>query len=198
MAKSATNQNDTASRQDSNELTAAANYLPDFCSGTMTIAVVLLAELVALLLTLAQQSAADTFWISLARSSMFLLWIGLGSAFVMCISRRLLAGRSTVQVTIISLILLALTTAAISEAAFWVGQYYSGRTGGAGGGIFPSSHLPFVIRNVAMALIVSSLILRYFYVAHQWKRNVQMEAVSRIQALQARIRPHFLFNSMNT
>jgi two-component system, LytTR family, sensor histidine kinase AlgZ len=40
--------------------------------------------------------------------------------------------------------------------------------------------------------------LRYFWVAAQWRRNVEAEARSRIRALQARIRPHFLFNSMNT
>jgi len=40
--------------------------------------------------------------------------------------------------------------------------------------------------------------LRYFFVAHAWQRHVRAEARSRINALQARIRPHFLFNSMNT
>jgi len=46
--------------------------------------------------------------------------------------------------------------------------------------------------------IVGGLALRYFYVAHEWKRSVELEARSRIRALQARIRPHFLFNSLNT
>ena len=32
----------------------------------------------------------------------------------------------------------------------------------------------------------------------QWHQQVKTEARARIQALQARIRPHFLFNSMNT
>jgi two-component system sensor histidine kinase AlgZ len=45
---------------------------------------------------------------------------------------------------------------------------------------------------------VSALALRYFYVAGEWKRSIEMEALARIRALQARIRPHFLFNSMNT
>jgi two-component system sensor histidine kinase AlgZ len=40
--------------------------------------------------------------------------------------------------------------------------------------------------------------LRYFYVAGEWRRNVELETMARIRALQARIRPHFLFNSMNT
>ncbi len=173
-------------------------YLPDFCSPTMTFAIVLLAELIAFVLTLARQPIADAFWIDLARSSLFLLWIGLGSAWVMCSARRFLAGRNTVQVTVISLLLLVLTTAVVSEAAWQLGNYYSHRTGGAVSEMFPASHLPFVLRNVLITTIVGALTLRYFYVSHQWRRNVQMEARSRVQALQARIRPHFLFNSMNT
>jgi two-component system sensor histidine kinase AlgZ len=56
----------------------------------------------------------------------------------------------------------------------------------------------FISRNLAISAIVSAVALRYFYVQHQWKQNIVIEARSRIQALQARIRPHFLFNSMNT
>ena len=44
----------------------------------------------------------------------------------------------------------------------------------------------------------AGLALRYFYVAHQWRRSVELRAAARVHALQARIRPHFLFNSMNT
>jgi two-component system, LytTR family, sensor histidine kinase AlgZ len=51
---------------------------------------------------------------------------------------------------------------------------------------------------VGISFIVTSLALRYFYVTHQWRRNVEMQARARVHALQARIRPHFLFNSMNT
>ena len=55
-----------------------------------------------------------------------------------------------------------------------------------------------MVRNVFIGLVVSGLALRYFYVAHQWRRSVELRAAARVHALQARIRPHFLFNSMNT
>jgi two-component system sensor histidine kinase AlgZ len=47
-------------------------------------------------------------------------------------------------------------------------------------------------------VIVSAIVLRYFYVTAQWQRDVEASAEAQVQALQARIRPHFLFNSMNT
>ena len=62
----------------------------------------------------------------------------------------------------------------------------------------PLDHAGFVLRNLLICAIVSTLLLRYFYVQYQWKRNVQREARARFEVLQARIRPHFLFNSMNT
>jgi two-component system sensor histidine kinase AlgZ len=58
-------------------------------------------------------------------------------------------------------------------------------------------HAGFLFRNLAVSAIISALLLRYLYVQHQWKQQIQAEAQARVQALQARIRPHFLFNSMN-
>ena len=55
-----------------------------------------------------------------------------------------------------------------------------------------------MLPNLLIAAIVGALTLRYFYVADEWRRSVELEARARIRALQARIRPHFLFNSMNT
>jgi two-component system sensor histidine kinase AlgZ len=55
-----------------------------------------------------------------------------------------------------------------------------------------------MLRSLGVGFIVSALALRYFYVSAEWKRSIEMEALARIRALQARIRPHFLFNSMNT
>jgi two-component system sensor histidine kinase AlgZ len=64
--------------------------------------------------------------------------------------------------------------------------------------VFPQDHAGFLLRTFAIGFIVSALALRYFYVSAEWKRSIELEARARIHALQARIRPHFLFNSMNT
>ena len=48
-----------------------------------------------------------------------------------------------------------------------------------------------------IAGIITGLALRYFYVQQRLRAQEQAELQSRIQALQSRIRPHFLFNSMN-
>jgi two-component system sensor histidine kinase AlgZ len=89
-----------------------------------------------------------------------------------------------------------LNTALLSELALWLGTAFAG--GGFTSTLFPSEHWSFLLRNCGIALIVTALLLRYFFVTHQWQKHLRAEAQSRIQALQARIRPHFLFNSMNT
>ena len=45
---------------------------------------------------------------------------------------------------------------------------------------------------------MAAIVLRYLYIQHQWRDNVETIARLRYQALQARIRPHFLFNCLNT
>lgn len=59
-------------------------------------------------------------------------------------------------------------------------------------------HQLFLWRNLGISAIISAIILRYFYVQYHWKKQIEANAYARAQALQARIRPHFLFNSMNT
>ena len=56
----------------------------------------------------------------------------------------------------------------------------------------------FLARNVLIALLVSGAlaIATRFYL--QWRLQIQEEAAYRLQSLQARIRPHFLFNALNT
>jgi two-component system sensor histidine kinase AlgZ len=152
----------------------------------------MIAELVAVTLALAR---SDTpFLTELARISMFLQWLGLTNAALLCYSRRWLARLTVPQSSGAALALILLNTVVISELALWLGTAF----GAVGIAERPSEHWPFLLRNAGIALIVTALLLRYFFVTHQWQKHVRAEALSRIQALQARIRPHFLFNSMNT
>jgi two-component system sensor histidine kinase AlgZ len=151
---------------------------------------------VALLLTLARFGISENFWTDLARTSMFLLWTGLGSAGLLCAARGRLQRLDVARGSALALLLLLAVTAAVSEAAWRLAASAGRALGLDEGGL--GDHLGFLARNLFIGAIAGGLALRYFYVSQQWKRNVEAEARSRIRALQARIRPHFLFNSMNT
>jgi two-component system sensor histidine kinase AlgZ len=177
-----------------------AEYLPDFCRPGTVLALVLISELVALVLSLGRPRAiADaSFWGTMANTSLFLLWIALSGAAVLCYMRPALARRSVLQATAAALVLLVAVTGIISEAGWWLGRYWAFLGAPTSRSLSEPGHLMFVLGNMAIALIVSALALRYFYVSHHWRRNVELEATARVNALQARIRPHFLFNSLNT
>jgi two-component system, LytTR family, sensor histidine kinase AlgZ len=172
-------------------------YLPDFCRARSVLAVVLIAELVALLLTLARQGISPGFWPELAQVSLFLLWAALGTGATWCTARGLLSRLDAPAGSAIALALALGVTAAVTEGAWWLSAY-SDRLLGFNTTLTGTDHLKLLARNLAVCAIAGGLALRYFYVAHQWRTNVEAEAQSRVRALQARIRPHFLFNSMNT
>jgi two-component system sensor histidine kinase AlgZ len=172
-------------------------FLPDFCAQRSALAVVLIAELVALIIALARQSITQDFWVDLAAISMFLLWIGLGCATVLCRARKRLATLATVRAAVLALLLMTGVVALVSEVVYQLGVYMSAGMPAALA-VFPDKHDVFLLRNVGIGFIVSAVALRYFYVTTEWRRTVELEAQARIRALQARIRPHFLFNSMNT
>jgi two-component system sensor histidine kinase AlgZ len=172
-------------------------FLPDFCAARSVLAVLLIVALTALVLTLSRDHEVLGFWIDLARTSLFLVWIGLAGAGLLCVSRRALANFAVPQATVLVLLMMGALIAVVSEAAWRLGQ---GAVVGLPeiSGLFPRDHLPFLLRNAAVGVIVTGLALRYFYVTQQWRLNVESQARARVGALQARIRPHFLYNSLNT
>jgi two-component system, LytTR family, sensor histidine kinase AlgZ len=171
--------------------------LPDFCQPRAILAVVLITELVAIIFAIARQALHGNFWLDLATCSMFLLWIGLTCSAVLCRTRVWLNTLPTTRAALIALALLVANVTLVSEIVYQVGRFWSSGLP-EGATVFPIDHAGFLLRNAAVAFIVSALALRYFYVSAEWKRSVELEALARIRALQARIRPHFLFNSMNT
>ncbi|WP_291354017.1 sensor histidine kinase [Acinetobacter sp. UBA3106] len=52
--------------------------------------------------------------------------------------------------------------------------------------------------NLSFGVLIGSFCFRYLYMREQWARQQNSELNARIQAMQARIHPHFLFNSLNT
>jgi two-component system sensor histidine kinase AlgZ len=170
-------------------------FLPDFCAARMVLGVVLVSQLLALVFALARTPASE-FLTDLARISLFVQWLGLTSAAILCYLRRRLASLSVASSTAAVLALLLANTAVFSELAVLLGKRFAAQ--GLNSTLFPQDHWLFLMRNGAICVIVTALLLRYFFVSQQWRHHVRAEARSRIHALQARIRPHFLFNSLNT
>ncbi len=173
--------------------TAATGFLPNFCSGRNVILVIIGAEILALVLALAQTVTGGEFWARVLLISLFTQWVALGSVAVLCYFRSSINRKTTLQSVLMAYGIIMSVTLVFSLFSLWLIQYQYLYLQ-----LNPDFAGSFIIRNLVICAIVTGLVLRYFYVQHQWAANTEAEAKARIQALQARIRPHFLFNSMNT
>jgi len=166
------------------------NYLPDFCNADVFLRVVLVIELFAIVFALVGYQGGSIY-VEIALNSVLMQWIGLSVAAILCgITRKgyLSAARTTTIAAITATVIITLLATWISENIL-----EALRLG------LPSHSIVFILlRNTAIAVILIGLALRYFYVQYESEKTLAIEAASRLQALQARIRPHFLFNSMNT
>jgi two-component system sensor histidine kinase AlgZ len=116
---------------------------------------------------------------------------------LLCLLRNYLS-RQTVAVG--SAVVLGITVALVVMIS-WLAWYFGNADGQswlAGRPLFTAETWTFMLRNAGITFVVTALALRYFFVTHKWRHNVELQARARVHALQARIRPHFLFNSMNT
>ncbi len=170
-----------------------AFFLPNFCDVRMVFAVVVIGELLAFVLALAPFTPGGERWSQLSVISLFVQWVGLTSAAVLCYSRVHLGRLRENTAATLSYALLLLVTLVLSEMAYRIALLT-----GYGWDVGPDWHAELLLRNLCISAIISAVTLRYFYVQHQWEQQVKAESLARIAALQARIRPHFLFNSMNT
>lgn len=173
-------------------------YLPDFSSARAVVTLLLISQLVAVILTVATGLLTADFFFRLAQVSLLMVWVSLTAASALSLARPLLSRCKTRTVTLYALLLVLLCVAAVSEAVYWFGQYFAATRLVETTALFPAEHAPYLLRNLVLGLLVTSIALRYFYISHQWRNQIERAAESRIAALQARIRPHFLFNSMNT
>ena len=166
-------------------------FLPNFCGMRVVFVVVLIAQLCAIVLALAPMNiSVEGRWYNLAMISLFVQWAALSCSGVLCLARPYLGRFTNREVGLISYSLILLVIAILSEAAYWL-IYHPDLFG-------RNEHWWFLLRNMLIGAIIAGLVLRYFYVQQQWRARVKTESQSRLQALQSRIRPHFLFNSMNT
>ena len=180
-----------AAKSHSNDSETQA-YLPDFCTGGAVFVVVLVAELVAILLTLAAYDTPGMFMIELAKTSLFVVWLGILSAVIMCLFRDQLESAGKTLAFVVSFVVLEILCVVLAEIAYQLTRVFGESV------IIDDSHFGFILRTFAISSIVIALTMRYLYISSEWRRSVVLEAQARISALQALIRPHFLFNSMNT
>lgn len=166
-------------------------FLPDLCTSKAVLLLVLVAELFVMVLVLAM-SKQRFDWNYLALTSLFVQWIVLACAALLCRLRQRISQRSTPIITLVCVILCVIITLLFTQGA----EYFFYRLASNTNILIINGWL--LLRNSLIATIVTGILLRYFYLQKELGRHQQAELKARIQSLQSRIHPHFLFNSMNS
>jgi two-component system sensor histidine kinase AlgZ len=124
--------------------------------------------------------------------SMYVLWLALLGTWVLSQIRPWAEKQGNTPAFVICFIALEMMCLLLAEITWQVTGIYAESV------VIDDTHGGFLFRTFAASSIVIALAMRYLYVSSEWRRSIVLEAQARISALQALIRPHFLFNSMNT
>lgn len=160
--------------------------LPDLCEYQSLLILLIAAQLLVLAFVVFQYGF--TFdWTYFGQVTLYVQWQAMLSAVLLCRMRPLLQDMSkyrAVSIAYAALLLVALLLGVLVE---W--QYAR---------LYDRFSWPFVLRNVLLSAIIIGIALRYLYVQQQSLEREKAVFRSSLAALQARIKPHFLFNTMNS
>ena len=153
-------------------------------------------NILALVLALAQaQSWSNLSFSSLMQHILFINWILLSfAAIVEYFDQRLspLNLKLTLLLGFLLLQLIVLCTTLVLNILMYFGQSFS-FAGLSWETVFSRAGM-----NLSFGMLLGAFCFRYLYLREQWSRQQNSELNARIQAMQARIHPHFLFNSLNS
>ena len=166
-----------------------ALQLPYLCHGRFLLRCAVLTQAVAVVLAFAPGEHSN-LWLRLGLISLFSHWVALLTTLVLCSVRRRLNRLSPLFILLSCSAVFLVSTLIVSYLAF--NGLVAGQT------MFNQSLSSFMLGNLMVALIVA-IIAMQFFIMHS-ERSIQLQAQSKAEltALQARIQPHFLFNSLNT
>jgi len=164
-------------------------YPPSFCRLRLLLAVVAVTQISVLLIGVGGLAKSGLLWLGVV--SLYAQGLALVTVAGVCISRAWLGRLSARGAWLGSWVVAVLVALAFSYTAGIVGTVLQLGPGRGGFALF-------VLQSVLAVALVSVALFRYMFVRALWRAQLLAESEARVQALQARIRPHFLFNSLNT
>lgn len=161
-------------------------FIPDLCAAQSVFVAVMLSELLVVVHVLASSPLTAFDWDLLAAGSLIVQWVVLLSVALLCYLRPPLSRLSLPLASLCSLSVVAL----VAVLSTYLGQR-----------LFP--HLSVntdqwtFLRNALVATLLAGIVLRYFHLQQRLRRQEQLELRARLDSLRDRMRPHFLFNTLN-
>lgn len=168
------------------------SFLPHFCSVSATFLLIAFSLLLAFVLTIDDLTSAERFWPELGLRLLFITWTVLVSGGILCLLRPRLAAHTPLRIGLVAIAVIEAVALLLAFAARSLPVMFTGSLASA---VEPGMYYS---RVLLVTGLIASASLRYLFVQTQWRAQARAEGEARLDALQARMRPHFLFNSLNT
>ena len=166
-----------------------ALQLPYLCHGRFVLRLVVLAQAVAVVLAFSPGIDSDP-WYRLGVISLFVHWVALLTTLCFCYWRSGLNKLRPTPLLLVCIAIFASCTVLVSVLAYyWLSAQRMTMTQGM---------LAFVLANLMICLIVAIIAIQFFIIHSEKNQQIRAQSRAEFTALQARIEPHFLFNSLNT
>ncbi|MEN9433068.1 MAG: hypothetical protein RLZZ422_657 [Pseudomonadota bacterium] len=170
--------------------TKTLGYLPNICSPQALLRAVMAALILGSILAVSVASELTQLPWLLGSHTLFTAWVVLVGLFAICLISRLVENPNSKTTTLIVLgvsLTLTLIASFIGMAVIKV----PGQEGFSFDGLF-------LFKNLLISTVITLALLRYFFIHKRWQETVEADTSAKYDALQSRMRPHFLFNSLNT
>ncbi|MEZ2903824.1 sensor histidine kinase [Acinetobacter terrestris] len=153
-------------------------------------------NILAMILALAEAQS----WMALSverllQYMLFINWVLLAFVALVELFQKKIQPLNFGQALVVGFILLqmiVLLTTVVLNGVIYFGQNFQIH------GLSNDILLDGVMLHLSYGVLIGTFCFRYLYLREQWARQQNSELHARIQAMQARIHPHFLFNSLNT
>jgi len=168
-------------------------WLTDFCETIRLFVAVVMIQILVIVYSLSFLSFDTDYLRKLSILSLLAQLTGLFLLIVLCKFNKFFNSYKVIPGVALICLLVILTTTIISQLVGWLDLQLSLQ-------IFGNQHaINYLNFKLAVtALIICFALIRYFYIQDQWKLQIEKLSNSRLRALQSRIKPHFLFNTLNS
>lgn len=166
-------------------------FIPDLCSMRILAMLMVVLGSLVLLYELSRFTSMAEFLVRYPFSVIYVFWALLISVMGVCYFRRFQSATKAVWLITVSLCWVGLTAFAISLISNLLIQQSNLQV------VYPPlSELDLTLR-VVISMIMAAGLLRYFWLSEQVRLKQVADMKARLDYLQARLTPHFLFNSLN-
>ena len=150
----------------------------------------------SLLLSLAEaQSWQNVQWGHVISYILYINWVILAFVAAVDVLQKKLRSISPLQAVVIGFILLQviiLLSSTVLNMVIYYGRNFSLQN------FSYQVLINQLVLHSSYGVLLGAFCLRYIYVRDEWLKQQNSELNAKVQALQARIHPHFLFNSLNS